>query len=151
MARKLAVVTDETVWGLHGQALTASLAGGSFGGGGNSPAGRGGLGPVAAAARAFVMKTFGIRNIGGYANRNVAGTGKKSDHALGKAIDVMIANYKSGAGIAQGNRVASHFVSNAGQFGTKYVIWKDQINQGKGWKPYGHPGGGRSDPGKESP
>jgi len=124
----------------------ASLAGGTFGSSGKStPNGVGGLGPAAAAARAFVQKTFGINNIGGYANRNIAGTGTKSDHALGKAIDVMIANYKSAGGIAQGNQVASYFVNNPGAFGTKYVIWRDQINSGSGWKPYGHPGGGRSD------
>lgn len=91
------------------------------------------------------METFGISNIGGYANRNIAGTKSVSDHALGKAIDVMIGNYKSQAGIAQGNSVASYFVANPGAFGTKYVIWRDQINSGRGWGPYGHPGGGRSD------
>ena len=124
----------------------ASLAGGTFGSSGKStPNGVGGLGPAAAAARAFVQRTFGINNIGGYANRNIAGTGTKSDHALGKAIDVMIANYKSAGGIAQGNAVASYFVNNPGAFGTKYVIWRDQINSGRGWAPYGHPGGGRSD------
>jgi hypothetical protein len=119
------------------------LAGGSFNaGGGSSPNGSGGLGPSAAAARQFVMQTFGISNIGGYSYRNIAGTNTLSDHALGKAIDVMIANYKSPPQIALGNRVASHFVTNPGQFGTKYVIWRDQINSGGGWRGYGHPGGG---------
>ncbi|RFU18829.1 phage tail protein [Geodermatophilus marinus] len=122
-----------------------ALQGGSFGSSKATPNGVGGLGPMAAAARAFVMKTWGITNIGGYANRNIAGTGTKSDHALGKAIDVMIANYKSPAQIALGNQIASWFVANPQAFGTKYVIWRDQINSGNGWKPYGHPGGGRSD------
>ncbi|WP_100499687.1 phage tail tape measure protein [Geodermatophilus chilensis] len=121
------------------------LAGGSFGVGKRTPNGVGGLGPAAAAARAFVMKTFGVTNIGGYSYRTIAGTKTLSDHALGKAIDVMIPNYKSAASIALGNRIASHFVTNPGQFGTKYVIWRDQINSGRGWGPYGHPGGGRSD------
>ncbi len=119
--------------------------GGGFGASKGSPNGVGGLGPMAKAARQFVMNTWGITNIGGYANRNIAGTGVKSDHALGKAIDVMIPNYKSASGIALGNQIAAHFVNNPGQFGTKYVIWRDRINNGRGWEPYGHPGGGRSD------
>lgn len=122
-----------------------ALADAGFGGSKASPNGAGGLGPKAAAARAYVMANFGLTNIGGYANRKIAGTGTVSDHALGKAIDVMIPNYKSQQGISQGNAVASYFVANPGAFGTKYVIWRDQINSGRGWGPYGHPGGGRSD------
>jgi len=119
--------------------------GGSFGASGGSPNGVGGLGPVAAAARAFVMRTFGLTNIGGYSYRNIAGTNTLSDHALGKAIDVMIPNYRSAASIARGNAVANWFVNNPGAFGTKYVIWRDRINSGRGWQPYGHPGGGGGD------
>jgi tape measure domain-containing protein len=119
--------------------------GGGFGASRATPNGVGGLGPMAAAARAFVQATWGISNIGGYANRNIAGTGTKSDHALGKAIDIMIPNYKSAASIALGNTIANWFVANPARFGTKYVIWRDRINEGRGWSPYGHPGGGRSD------
>lgn len=122
------------------------LTGGAFGASGVSPNGVGGLGPRAAAARAFVMATWGIRNIGGYANRTIAGTKTLSDHALGKAIDVMLTpDYNSPAKRALGNTVASHFVNNAARWGTKYVIYYDRINSGRGWGPYGHPGGGRSD------
>ncbi|WP_158544606.1 tape measure protein [Blastococcus sp. TBT05-19] len=105
-----------------------------------------GLGPAAAAARAYVMQRWGLTNIGGFARRNIAGTGTPSDHALGKAIDVMIPNYRSPEGIRLGTEIAEYFRTNPGVFGTKYVIWRDRIaNGGAGWKPYGHPGGGRSD------
>jgi hypothetical protein len=124
-----------------------ALAANTFSAGGKSPNGVGGLGPVAQAARQDVMRRFGLTNIGGYSYRTIAGTGQLSDHALGKAIDVMIPNYKSAAGIAKGNEVANYFTSPAvaKQYGVKYVIWNDRINSGSGWKPYGHPGGGRSD------
>ena len=126
--------------------LSASLMGGAFGrGGGGSPDGQGGLGPVAAALRAAIIKTFGITNIGGYAYRMIAGTNTLSDHATGHAADVMIANYKSPAGIAQGNSVASWILQHAADYKLRYLIWRDQINSGSGWRPYGHPGGGRSD------
>lgn len=121
------------------------LFGGLFGPSSPSPIGIGGLGPVAAAAREFVMRTWGITNIGGYSYRNIAGTGQLSDHALGKAIDVMIANYTSAAGIAQGNAVANWFVANPKAFGTKYVIWRDQINSGGGWGPYHNATGSNND------
>lgn len=120
-------------------------AGAQFGPSNGSPNGNGGLGPMAAAARQFVMQQWGLTNIGGYANRNIAGTGTVSDHALGKAIDVMIPNYQSPPSIALGNDIANWFVGNPARFGTKYVIWRDRINDGGGWEPYGHPGGGRSD------
>ncbi|MBP2323350.1 tape measure domain-containing protein [Kibdelosporangium banguiense] len=110
-----------------------------------SPPGVNGLGPMAKAAREFVMRTWGIQNIGGYANRNIAGTNTPSDHALGKAIDVMIPNYQSAASINLGNNIANWFTANPAKFGTKYVIWRDHINSGRGWEPYGHPGGGRND------
>ena len=127
------------------EALVASLVGGGFGGSAATPNGAGGLGPAARAARDFVMRTWGLTNIGGYANRNIAGTNKLSDHATGHAIDIMIPNYRSAASIALGNSIAGWFVSNPGSFGTKYVIWRDQINSGSGWRPYSHPGGGSSD------
>lgn len=138
---------DTVAGSLKDLAGGAGLGGGSFTrGGGQSPDGRGGLGPVAAAARAFVQKTFGVSNIGGYANRNIAGTGVKSDHATGHALDIMMTpDYKSAQKRALGNRIASWFVENPDAYGTKYVIYYDQINSGKGWRPYRHPSGASSD------
>lgn len=136
--RKLAV--SAAAWGKTKE--SEGLSGGAFSSGGKrTPGGRGGLGPAAASLRAAIVQAFGIRNIGGYANRNIAGTGKKSDHATGHAVDVMIANWQSAAGKAQGNKVASYMVNNASKFGMKYVIWDSKINSGSGWRPYKHPGG----------
>jgi len=106
--------------------------------------GANGLGPAAAAARAYVMSKYGITNIGGYSNRNIAGTNTLSDHATGHAMDVMLTpDYNSAAKRAVGNQIAEEFRTRAG---TKYVIYYDRIaNGGAGWTPYGHPGGGRSD------
>jgi TP901 family phage tail tape measure protein len=124
-----------------------SLTGGGFASGGSrTPNGIGGLGPAALAAKSFVEATFGVHNIGGYANRNIAGTNTLSDHATGHAIDIMMTpDYKSAAKIALGNRIASWFVGHPLQYGTKYVIWRDQINSGSGWRAYHHPGGVEND------
>lgn len=90
-----------------------------------------------AAAKAFITQKWGITDIGGVYGGSVPG----SDHPIGKALDVMIANYLSAAGIAQGTSVADWFVGNPNAFGTKYVIWRDRINQGGSWAPYQHPSG----------
>jgi SLT domain-containing protein/phage-related minor tail protein len=97
-----------------------------------------GLAANTAAARDFIMQKWGIRNIGGW---RASGSVSASDHPKGKALDVMIANYLSATGIAQGNSVADWFVNNANAYGTKYVIWRDRINQNGAWSPYSHPGG----------
>lgn len=89
------------------------------------------------AAKNFITGKWGITDIGGVYGGSVPG----SDHPVGKALDVMIANYKSAAGIAQGTSVADWFVNNPQAFGTKYVIWRDRINQGGTWTPYSHPSG----------
>lgn len=70
-----------------------------------------------------------------------AGSVPGSDHPRGKALDVMIPDYKSAAGIALGNQIANFFMKNSSRFKTKYIIWRDQITQGGGWEPYSHPSG----------
>ena len=97
------------------------------------------MGRVAANTRAavnFVREMFGMNNIGTLGNRK-----NRSDHPFGKALDVMIPNYRSPSGIAKGNQIAKWFVDNPDAFGTKYVIWRDRINSGSGWRPYAHPSG----------
>lgn len=95
---------------------------------GGSPNGRGGLGPRAAAARAFTMARWGIKNIGGYANRNIAGTNQKSMHAFGKAIDIMTYN---------GGAIAKFFAGPGRKlFGVNNVIWQRRIHNAQGWHPY---------------
>ncbi len=97
-----------------------------------TPNGAGRLGPAAARARRAVIDLFGITDIGGYSNRNIAGTNKLSKHALGKAIDVM--TYRN---TALGDRVAQYFLANRGAFGVDNVIWNRRI-----WNR-GAPGGKR--------
>lgn len=103
-----------------------------------------GLRPHVAAARKFTHSNWKVRGIGGYRNRNIGGTKKISDHALGLALDIHVApggSVAQGQQRALGNAIAQWFVSNPNVFGTKYVIWMDRINSGKGWIAYKHPGG----------
>lgn len=96
----------------------------------SSPNGNRGLGPRARAARAYVVKRWGITNIGGYANRNIAGTNTKSKHASGKAIDIMTYNNDLH------RQISSEFVGNAGKWGTDNVITKRRIWNRRGWHGY---------------
>ena len=120
-----------------------TLEGGSFSRdpGGWPPRMFGQVAANTAAAAQFVRETFGLGNIGMLGQRS-----NKSDHPFGKALDVMVGNWADPAGIGQGNQVASWFVGNPDVFGTKYVIWRDHINTGSGWRPYVHPSGNTEDP-----
>lgn len=94
------------------------------------------------AAIAYVKSAFGISDIGGW---SASGSVSTSDHPKGKALDCMIPNYKSPDGIAKGTAIADWFINNPNAFGTKYVIWRDRINQNGTWTPYQHPSGGNDD------
>ncbi|KQS66246.1 phage tail tape measure protein [Modestobacter sp. Leaf380] len=83
-----------------------------------------GLLPIMAAARAYVAETYGVRNIGGFARRNIAGTNTLSDHALGKAIDVMTSDKTLGWAIA--NDLA--FGAAKSRFNIENVIWQQSIS-----------------------
>lgn len=96
----------------------------------SSPAGIGRLGPRAAAARRYVIDRWGITNIGGYANRNIAGTSTLSKHALGKAIDVM--TYDK----TLHSQIANEFIANSGKWGTDNVITGRRIWNQRGWHGY---------------
>ena len=109
--------------------------------GGWPPARMGALSPNTAAAVQFVRQSWGINNIGTVGSRP-----NKSDHPMGKAMDIMIPGWATPGGIAQGNNIARWFVSNPAAFGTKLVIWRDQYNRGSGWRPYTHPNGPTKNP-----
>lgn len=97
-----------------------------------------------AAAYDFIKANWpGVKSIGGYANRGIAGSTAPSDHAFGLALDCMV----NGGGVfatpeqrAVGNSIAMWFVANPGAFGTKYVIWQGRINgdthKTEGWRTY---------------
>jgi len=92
------------------------------------------------AARQFIAGNLSVPlgDLGGLYGGSVPG----SDHAMGKAIDVMIKGWNTPAGIAIGDNVAKWFLDNPNEFGTKYVIWRKQYAEpGKGWTGYSHPGG----------
>lgn len=116
-------------------AAAAALQGGGFsaGSGNWGPPNLHGLAANTLAAEKFVQSHFGINNIGGWAP---SGSVAASDHPKGKAIDVMIANWQTAAGIAKGNEVASYFQKNPDAYGTKYEIWRNRIDTGSGWRPY---------------
>lgn len=66
-----------------------------------------------------------------------------SDHHTGDAIDVMIPNYASPAGIELGTQIAHWAQKNAQGLGVKYVIWREQIwsaqRASEGWRNCGTP------------
>jgi TP901 family phage tail tape measure protein len=83
-----------------------------------------GLLPIMAAARQYVMDTYGVRNIGGFSRRNIAGTNTLSDHAMGKAIDIMTSNRTLGWQIA--NDFA--FGEAHRRFKIENTIWQQSIS-----------------------
>jgi TP901 family phage tail tape measure protein len=107
-----------------------SHVGGAFGGGAgktlNQVTGR--LVPAMRAAYKFAQQTLGIRNIGGYSYRpNTANPSQLSDHAYGKALDLMGAK----------QNVADYFAFGPGRrrFNIENVIYNRRItNPGRGWK-----------------
>lgn len=93
--------------------------------------------PAMLALRDHVVNTWGITNVGGYANRNVAGTKTKSDHALHRAWDFMVGNNR-----AVGDAIVDYILGNHDKYGVKNVIWYDRIwDPQRGWRPYSHPSG----------
>lgn len=61
-----------------------------------------------------------------------------SGHSSGRAVDVVMANYKSASGIQAGDRIARFLLDNRQQLGISYLIWRDKIwlSAKKGWEPY---------------
>jgi hypothetical protein len=83
-----------------------------------------------AAAGEQLAKRFGISNVGGFNDRNIAGTNDKSDHAYGLALDFMGGKQD----------LADFTVKKAAELGVKYVIYNSHIwsaeRAGEGWRPY---------------
>ena len=65
------------------------------------------------------------------------------DHPSGRAVDIMIPNYKSNKEL--GNRLAAYFKANHSQFRVHYIIWDQKIwnitRDGEGWRPMANRGG----------
>ncbi len=121
------------------EAAMGSQSGGGFTrSGGGGPAGRYTAGMER--ARAAILNLYGPMSVGGYANRNIAGTNQRSAHGMWRAWDFM-----TGKNVAKGNAVSKYLIDNASQYGLKGLIWNAQKNFGSGWQPYRHPGGGTND------
>lgn len=63
------------------------------------------------------------------------------DHQEGRAVDIMIPNYRGAAGKAMGKVIAEWARKNARQLGVKYVIWNAHIwsvqRNSEGWRKCG--------------
>lgn len=120
---------------------------------GSGAQGSDGLTPRAAAVKASTLSRWGcakisapcISTIGGYAPRNIAGTGTPSDHASGNADDIMVPDWNRDTGKALGDSIANFWVANASKAGVHYVIWNAKIwsteHSTEGWRTYHHPSG----------
>jgi hypothetical protein len=89
------------------------------------PPNRAGFGPVkpwVAEAGLLLRCQFGIRTVGGVAPRSTP-----SDHPRGLALDFM-------ADRATGDALAECALSNMDALSIKYIIWRQRINTGSGWK-----------------
>ncbi|MEV0236236.1 hypothetical protein [Nonomuraea sp. NPDC050786] len=64
-------------------------------------------------------------------------SGSSGEHPLGRACDFMMSTggtTPSAANNALGDRIAAWALANQGKLGVKYVIWKQRINMGSGWR-----------------
>lgn len=109
-------------------------------GSGVAPFQRQGLVPQAIIVGDLMRSYPGVSSIGGYRPGNIAGTNTPTDHASGKALDIMMKELSS----KEGWDIANELVGNARELGIKYIIWDKQSwsVSNPSWKPYSHPGGG---------
>ncbi|WP_214325522.1 coiled-coil domain-containing protein [Nonomuraea sediminis] len=64
-------------------------------------------------------------------------SGGGGEHPLGRACDFMMSSggtMPSGANNALGDQIAAWALKNQDKLGVKYVIWKQRINMGSGWR-----------------
>ncbi|WP_225341357.1 hypothetical protein [Mycobacterium sp. WUMAC-067] len=76
-----------------------------------------------------------IKEIGGYRPDSMKW------HPQGLALDIMIPNPTSPAGVALGNRVVEFLQTNRESLGVDHTIWRQQIDSGGGPKLMGDRGG----------
>ncbi|GIH78767.1 coiled-coil domain-containing protein [Planobispora longispora] len=59
------------------------------------------------------------------------------EHPLGRACDFMMSSggaMPSAAGVRLGDEIAAWAIKNRAKLGVKYVIWRQRINHGSGWR-----------------
>ncbi|MFI6297072.1 coiled-coil domain-containing protein [Nonomuraea sp. NPDC050790] len=79
-----------------------------------------------------IKKTFNLPfEVGCYRS------GGGGEHPLGRACDFMMStggSMPTAANQALGDQIAAWAIKNKDRFGVKYVIWKQRINMGSGWR-----------------
>jgi hypothetical protein len=90
--------------------------------------------------REAISKRFNLPyTIGCYRAENDGG-----EHPLGRACDFMMStggSMPSAAHVQLGDEIAAWAIQNKDQLGVKYVIWRQRINTGSGWRAMSDRGG----------
>ncbi|QCY48100.1 Hypothetical protein GcLGCM259_2393 [Glutamicibacter creatinolyticus] len=87
-----------------------------------------------------VMKAVQQRFAGYYTSMGTLRSGSVG-HSSGRAVDIMIRNYKDPQSIAAGNRIAQFLLDNRMELGVEYLIWRDKIwLPTTGWTEYSKSG-----------
>ncbi|MFC4123239.1 coiled-coil domain-containing protein [Nonomuraea zeae] len=96
------------------------------------PAGSDNITPRTRLMKAQVEKNFSLPfDVGCFR------AGSSGEHPLGRACDFMMStggSMPSAVNNALGDRIAEWALKNKGRLGIKYVIWRQRINQGSGWR-----------------
>ncbi|GAA0914329.1 hypothetical protein [Nonomuraea longicatena] len=96
------------------------------------PAGRENITSRMRIIRDEIKKTFDMPfEIGCYRS------GGGGEHPLGRACDFMMStggSMPTAANLRLGDRISEWAIKNKDRFGVKYVIWKQRINMGSGWR-----------------
>lgn len=101
-----------------------------------------GLTPDALLVLRSVDDRFGRHTYHGVGERPAAAG---TDHAEGRAVDVMIDDWQKPSGVAHGTEIAEWVRANAEELRVTYVIWRAKIwsvaRNSEGWRAYTHPTG----------
>jgi hypothetical protein len=82
-----------------------------------------GLTPTSVGAKAAIEAQFPeVTEIGGYRDD----PNFPNEHPAGKALDVMIPNWNTGAGKAYGDKVAQYLLANGASMGVDYFLWQQR-------------------------
>ncbi|MEV8637558.1 hypothetical protein AB0395_38540 [Streptosporangium sp. NPDC051023] len=100
------------------------------------PSGPDNITPRMRLVRQLVAQRFGVRfGIGCYrADGGIAGGG---EHPLGRACDFMMSgggSMPTADNVRLGDEIAAWALKNKDRLGVKYVIWRQRINSGSGWR-----------------
>ncbi|MEV4379791.1 hypothetical protein [Streptosporangium sp. NPDC049644] len=90
--------------------------------------------------REAVKRRFDLPySVGCYRSANDGG-----EHPLGRACDFMMSTggtMPSAANLRLGDEIAAWAIKNKAKLGVKYVIWRQRINHGSGWRTMSNRGG----------